>query len=270
MNKKTIGIIGSGNIGSALIGYIDGNMKDRISAVRVFDTESAKADAAAAGYDIARKSYSMEEIVTESDFIVETACAQAVPTILMEVISKEKDLMILSIGGLLGHETLLEEAKKKGVRVILPSGAVSGIDALKASKIAGIKSVSLTTRKSPGSIKGAPYLEDNKIDVEQIKAPMVIFAGNAAQAMKGFPKNINVSALLSIAGIGAEKTVVKIVVSPEYTRNIHEIEVVSEAGTFKTVTQNVPSPDNPKTSYLAVLAAMSALEGYFDVIRIGT
>ncbi|MFQ5952709.1 MAG: aspartate dehydrogenase domain-containing protein, partial [Candidatus Omnitrophota bacterium] len=135
---------------------------------------------------------------------------------------------------------------------------------------AGIESVTITTRKPPKSIKGAPYLSENNIDVEGIKEETVIFEGNALDAIKGFPKNINVSALLSIAGIGPEKTRVKIVVSPEYTRNTHEIEVKSKAGTIKTRTENVPSPDNPKTSYLAALAAIASLRGYFDSIKIGT
>lgn len=128
----------------------------------------------------------------------------------------------------------------------------------------------ITTRKAPRSIKGAPYLLENNIDVEKITRETLVFEGNALDAVKGFPKNINVSALLSISGIGPEKTKVRIIVSPKYTKNIHEIEVNGKAGTIRTRTENVPSPDNPKTSYLAVLAAIASLRGYFDSVRIGT
>ncbi len=270
MRERVAGIIGSGNIGAALIAHINEKMREKIGSIKIFDIETSKAENLANKYDFAENMDSAEAIIRESDIVVETACADAVPAILQEVILQKKDLMILSIGGLLGSENLIEKARSKGIKLLLPSGAVSGIDALKASGIAGIKSVSLTTRKSPRSIKGAPYLAEKGIDAEKIDKPTVIFEGSAAEAMKGFPKNINVSALLSIAGIGADRTGVKIIVSPEYTRNTHEIEIISHAGQIKTVTQNIPSPDNPKTSYLAVLSAISALEGYFDTVRIGT
>ncbi|MFC1644212.1 aspartate dehydrogenase, partial [Candidatus Omnitrophota bacterium] len=212
----------------------------------------------------------IKEIIDESDLVIEAACGEIVPDVVKAALDKGKDVIVMSIGGLLGSEDLLEAARKKGVKVILPSGAIAGIDAVKAAKTAGIESVTLTTRKPPKSLKGAPYLSEKNIDVDTLTGETVIFEGSATEAIKGFPKNVNVSALLSIAGIGAEKTRVRIVVSPEYTRNTHEIEVKGSAGILTMRTENVPSPDNPKTSYLAALAAVASLREYFDTVRIGT
>lgn len=268
--KKNVGIIGVGNIGSALIKHIDKVLKGKIEVVYVFDMDASRVEVLAKKYNFVIPSDSIQDIFERSDLIIESANSKVVPVVLETAIKIKKDLFLISVGGLLGIEDLLTKAIQEGIKIMLPSGAISGVDALKASKIAGIKSVSLTTRKSPKSIVGAPYLEQKGIDVESIDKETVIFEGNALEAMKGFPKNINVSALLSLGGIGAENTTVKIVISPEYTKNIHEIEVESEAGSFKTVTQNVPSPDNPKTSYLAALSTMAALDGYFDNLRLGT
>ena len=268
--KKNVGIIGVGNIGSALIKHIDKSLKDKIEVVYVLDTDVLRVEILTKKYSFVISTNSMKDLFEKSDLVIESANSKVVPIVLETAIKIKKDLFLISVGGLLGIENLLNKAIQEGIKIMLPSGAISGIDALKASKIAGIRSVSLTTRKSPKSIVGAPYLEQNRIDVESIDKETLIFEGNAIEAMKGFPKNINVAALLSLGGIGAENTIVKIIISPEYIKNIHEIEVESEAGSFKTVTQNVPSPDNPKTSYLAALSTMAALDGYFDSLRLGT
>ncbi|MCK5451139.1 MAG: aspartate dehydrogenase [Candidatus Omnitrophica bacterium] len=270
MGTKTIGIIGCGAIGETLAAYIEKELKPYVSGIVFFDVVRVCAEKLAKNTANSKIFSNIDDVVASSDLIIESAVGSCVPDLLRKVIDSEKDIMIMSIGGLLTVKDLLVEAEKKGVKVILPSGAIAGLDAIKASKVAGIKKVTLTTRKAPGSISGAPYLIENDIDVEKITEETVIFEGNVTEAVKGFPKNINVSALLSLAGIGPDKTKVKIIVSPEYTRNIHEIEVESEAGKITTRAENVPFPKNPKTSYLAALAAITALEGYFKNVRIGT
>ena len=270
MSKKIIGIIGCGAIGSALAKHAEEKLKTFVAKIILCDSDSHKAEMLAKKVSNAVKTGSIREVVDKADIIIEAASPQVVPDLLETALEKGKDIMVMSIGGFMGNEDLLAEARRKGIRLILPSGAVSGIDALKAAKLAGIESVTLTTRKPPRSVKEAPYFLEKNIDVETLTDETVIFEGNALDAIKGFPKNINVSALLSIAGIGAEKTRVRIVVSGEYTRNTHEIEVKSKAGTLTMRAENVPSPDNPGTSYLAVLAAIASLEAYFDTVRIGT
>ena len=270
MKKKIVGIIGCGVIGSKLAGYITENLEQFISRVVICDMDASKAGALKEDLVNAEIGENISDAINVSDLIIEAASPGIVPDLVREAIDAGKDVMVMSIGGFLGNEQLIDDAREKGIRLILPSGAISGIDAIKASKEAGIKEVMITTRKAPRSIKGAPYLVEKGIDVDVIKSEEVIFEGSALEAVKGFPKNVNVAALLSITGIGPERTKVRIVVSPEYTRNSHEIKVESEAGSITTLTENVPSPDNPKTSYLAVLAAIASLKGYFDTVRIGT
>jgi len=176
----------------------------------------------------------------------------------------------MSVGGLLGNEKLLDSARLKGVKVYIPSGAICGIDGLKAASIGRIDTVVLTTRKPPRGLEGAPYLKEKNIDIGRIKEETVIFEGTASEAMAGFPKNINVSAVLSLAGIGASKTLVRIVTSPDYKGNTHEVEVSGEFGRIITKSENLPSKTNPKTSALAVMSAIAALEGALSSVRIGT
>jgi len=270
MSKKIIGIVGCGVIGSALAEHAGKSLTKIIAEIILCDSDIRKAEVLAEKIQNAVVANSAEETLKKADLIIEAASPQVVPDLVKAALGQGKDVMVMSIGGFIGNEGLLAEAREKNIRLILPSGAVAGIDALKSAGLAGIESVTLTTRKPPRSVKGAPYLSEKGIDVETITDETVIFEGSALDAIKGFPKNINVSALLSLAGIGAENTRVKIVVSGEYTKNTHEIEVKSKAGTLTTRAENVPSPGNPGTSYLAVLAAIASLEGYFDTVRIGT
>lgn len=270
MTKKAIGIIGCGAIGTALAEYADRNLKTYVAKLILFDTNNNAIGILAKKLENVSIAGSLIELIKQADLVIEAASPKIVTELLREVFAHKKDVMVMSIGGLLGNEHFIDKARENGIRLILPSGAVAGIDGLKSAAIAGIESVTLTTRKGPKSIKGAPFLLDNNIDVDKITKEIVIFEGTAIDAVKAFPKNINVSALISIAGIGAKKTKVKIVVSPEYTKNIHEIVIKSKAGIIITRSENVPSPDNPKTSYLAVLSAIACLKNYFDTVRMGT
>ncbi len=161
-------------------------------------------------------------------------------------------------------------AEEKRARIFIPSGAIAGIDGLKASNCAKIKKVTLTTKKPPQAFLGNPYLLKRKVRLDNINEDTVIFEGSALLAVRVFPQNINVAATLSIAGIGADKTTVRIVASPNLTRNIHEVEIESEAGRIITRTENIAHPDNPKTSYLAVLSAIAALKQVLEPMKIGT
>jgi len=190
--------------------------------------------------------------------------------VVKRAVEKLKDVMIMSVGGLIESEDLLEDARKKNVMVYFPSGAICGIDGLKAAGISGIKSVTLTTRKPPKGLEGAPYLISKGIDLDSIVSERVLFEGSAKEAIKGFPKNVNVSSILSLAGIGAKKTIVKIIISPVYTKNTHEIEITGDFGRITTRTENVPSRRNPRTSELAILSAIATLRGIVDSVRMGT
>ncbi len=201
---------------------------------------------------------------------MEAASAKVSGDILVKCIETGRDCMIMSVGGLIGREDLLKIAGEKNVKVYIPSGALCGIDGLKSASAGRINSVTLTTRKPIKGLEGAPYLKEKNINLSAITGETVIFEGTAEDAIKGFPQNVNVSAALSLAGIGAKKTRVRIVTSPLYTKNIHEVEIDGECGKIFTRTENVPSKSNPKTSELAVFSAITTLAGITSSVRIGT
>jgi aspartate dehydrogenase len=179
--------------------------------------------------------------------------------------------MIMSVGGIVeSFDALQRLAARYNARVYIPSGAISGIDALKAAQLGKIKSVTLTTRKNPRSFRGVKYVQQKGIALDRIKGERLLFSGSAQQAVKYFPQNINVAAILSIAGLGPLKTRIKIIASALVKKNIHEIKIESKAASITTRTENVLHPDNPKTSYLAVLSAIAALRQILGPVKIGT
>jgi aspartate dehydrogenase len=266
--KINIGIIGCGNIGKALARYCSKELKGRVSKVILYDIDREKL-ARAAEIKNTVPAGRVDDVFRKCSLVVEAAAPFAVRDLLERAVKFGKDVLVMSVGGALGCERLLKKADDAGIKVIMPSGAIAGVDALKAAKIAGLERVTLTTMKPPASLKGVKYLEEKGIDVSELKKETVLFEGNVAAAVKAFPKNINVSAMLAIAGIGPSRTRVRIVTSPFYTRNIHEITIKGKAGIITTRAENVPSPENPGTSYLAVLSAETALAQYFSTIQIG-
>jgi aspartate dehydrogenase len=203
--------------------------------------------------------------------VIEATKVDAVLEIAKKTLSLSRDIMIMSVGGIIEHYTELEIlAKEKGARVFIPSGAICGIDGLKASACGKIHKVTLTTKKPPKAFVGSPYVLKRKIRLDNLNQEIVIFEGDALSAIKAFPQNINVAATLSIAGIGPQNTIVRIVASPDITCNIHEVEIESEAGKILSRTENLVHPDNPKTSYLAVLSAVATLKQILGPIKIGT
>ncbi len=259
MKKIKIGIVGYGTIGAAIGKYCRDMLSDDVELEAVFDLVKDK-----------RTVESLDELIKKSDLIIEAASANISAKVLEKVIRAKKDVMIMSVGGLVGREDLLASARENDCRVYIPSGAICGLDGVKAAALKKIDSALLTTKKPPKGLKGAPYIEEKRIDLDSIKDERVIFEGSALEAIKAFPKNINVSAALSLAGIGAEDTRVKIICSPAATRNIHEVELIGEFGRLSVKAENVPLPDNPKTSFLAVLSATACLKGIVDSVRIGT
>ena len=130
--------------------------------------------------------------------------------------------------------------------------------------------MTLTTRKPLAGLEGAPYFRQKKIRLAGIKAPRLVFEGNALQAVRAFPKNVNVAATLALAGLGAKKTEVRIFTSPTYRRNQHEVEIEGDFGRIQTKVENLPARENPKTSFLAVLSARATLKKILSRVYIGT
>lgn len=215
----------------------------------------------------------IDDMVDLVDLVVECASQQAVKGVAIPTLKNGKSIMIMSVGALI-DEGLFDEIKRlsheNNSRVYLPSGAIAGLDALKSAYVGGLSSVTLITRKPPHSLEGCSCFEDEGLDISSIEEERLVFEGSADEAVKLFPANVNVAASLSIAGIGAEHTTVKVIADPKLSRNTHELHVVGEFGEFKTRVENLPSPSNPKTSYLAALSAIATLKKIVDPIQVGT
>jgi len=265
-----LGIVGCGSIGTIVAEAVKKNYSSVYKLICLSDKISDRAKELAEKSGPGIRLAGIDELVKECDLVLEAAAPDIAPYILGRCIANGKDAMIMSSGGLIDRADLFEAAREKGIRVFIPSGAVSGIDAVKAARIAGIDEIVLTTKKPPEGLLGAPYIKENGIDLDSVKEETVIFDGTARDAMKNFPNNINVSATLSICGVGADKTRVRIVVVPGSKANSHQLTLKARSGIVRTVTENLPMPGNPKTSYLAAVSAVACLEGIVSSVRAGT
>lgn len=189
------------------------------------------------------------------------------------VLRAGKDPVVMSVGALLDGELLgrlLSAAGERRVRIYVPSGAVVGLDGVKAASVGSLTSVALTTRKPPRSLEGAPYIVQRGIDLRGIDRPTVIYEGPAEEAVRLFPANVNVVAALSLVGLGPERTTVRIVADPSADRIVHEVRAVGDFGELVTVAYNLPHPENPRTGYLAALSAVRLLRRLSERLVVGT
>lgn len=207
------------------------------------------------------------------DIVVEAASQDAVRDVSLSILQNKKDLMIMSVGALLDesiYDILSDACKDFKKTIYLPSGAIAGLDGIKSIKDE-LESLSITTTKHPRSLKGAKFFETSDINLDQIGSSTIVFDGIAKDAVSLFPANINVAALLSLTGIGSEKTGVKIIADPSTDKNTHHIEAKGTFGKMTFIIENYPDADNPKTSRLAILSAIETLKKYcLNHIQIGT
>lgn len=271
MRLKKIGIVGCGTMGSRIARAILEDFSAVAKLSGLWDADLPKAHKLA--NSLKKKNIvalGLEDLIKKSDFVVEAASSEVSADIAQKSVRLRRDCLIMSVGGLLRAQDVFGLAAKMGCSIHLPSGAICGIDGLKAHKLASIRKVTLTTRKPPRALEDSVYVRKNRINLDSIKEETLLYEGNAREAVLYFPQNINVAATLSLAGIGKDKTVVRIFCSPNYPVNIHEIEIESGAGRTFIRCENNPSPDNPRTSYLAVLSAIATLRQIFEPVKIGT
>lgn len=267
-----IGIVGCGAIGGSLAKAIVSDFANQARLVSVYDIDRDKALSLARELNTRlRVSSSLDSLIERASLVIEAAEAKSCLAIARRCLKKRRDIMILSVGGIVTHTNQLRNlAKKKQAKVYIPSGAICGIDALKAASQGRIKRIVLITRKNPRSFENSDYIKRKGVRLDKIKRDTLLFSGNAREAIRIFPQNINVAATLSIAGTGHKRTQVRIFASPRIKRNIHEIRIESDAGTISTRVENLVHPDNRKTSFLAVLSAIATLRQILEPVRVGT
>jgi len=265
-NKKIkIGIIGCGCIGSAVGEFVSGQMNKAMALSAVYDLKKSNAGALAkqAGKNT-RVCSSLDEVIRKADLVIEAASVNVVREVLVKCIAQKKNAFIVSVGGLLGKESLFKKAADRGITIYIPSGAICGIDGISAFPANSIRKVTLTTIKSPTSLTDVDGTAGGSAEQEQ-----VIFEGGVKEAIQKFPKNINVSALLFLASHYKDIRVC-IKADPKIKRNVHKIDVDSEYGAIHLTIENVPSPDNPRTSFLTILSVENLLRKIVSCVKIGS
>ena len=212
----------------------------------------------------------LSELGACAEIVVECAPAHLLREIAEPALGHGRLVMVLSCGALLDNFDLVDLARRHGGRILVPTGALLGLDAVAAAAEGEISSVHMITRKPPGGLIGAPYLVEHGIGIEKLSEPKRVFTGNAREAARGFPANVNVAAALALAGIGPERTTIEIWADPSVNRNIHKIEVEAEAARFSMQIENVPSAENPKTGRLTPLSVVAALKKLTSPLAVGT
>jgi len=269
-----LGLIGCGSIGAAVAQAVVSGRLPGFHLAGILDSIETEA-----GLRLAREAGCPHLADVDSflrlkpDLVVEAASQQAVRFLAARVLEHGIDLMIVSIGALADADLLARLtglAAARGCRLYVPSGAVGGLDVIKSASLAGLDVCRLTTIKPPKALDGVPYLVERGIGLNGLTAPTVVFEGTAAEAVRLFPQNVNVAASISMAGIGLQRTTVRIVADPAASRNIHEVFLSGAFGEASIRLENRPSPENAKTSYLAALSVLATLKRIGQPLQLGT
>jgi len=212
----------------------------------------------------------LAELADQADIVVESAPAAVFAEVAEAAVAAGRILVTVSCGALLDRMDLVERARETGARIVIPTGALLGLDAVRAAAEGTILSVRMVTRKPPASLAGAPYLAEQGIDLEGLSEARKIFEGTAREGARGFPANVNVAAALSLAGVGPDETRLEIWADPAQTRNAHKIVIEAEAARFEMQIENVPSEENPRTGKLTPLSVIATLRGLTAPLKVGT
>ena len=264
-----VAIGGFGAIGQEVTRALDDGIPGlALAAVSARDEEKARRNLAGLKGDVAL--LPLAELASHADIVIECAPAAVFRELALPAIEAGRILVPLSVGQLLVHADLEARAAETGARILVPTGALLGLDAVRAAAEGTIESVTMVTRKPPRGLAGAPYLSENAIDLDTITASTRIFKGTAREGARGFPANVNVAAALSLAGIGPDRTMLEIWADPEVTRNTHTIEVEASSARFTLQIENVPSEANPRTGKITALSTIALLRGLTATLRVGS
>jgi len=265
----TVGIAGLGAIGLHLARALDQGVEG-LSLHSVAARDHAKAEANLADFRTKPAIVGLADLA-EADIVVEAAPASVFETVATAAIARGRFFVPSSVGALLPRMHLVEEARKTGARIVVPTGALLGLDAVRAAAEGEVSSITIETRKPPRGLVGAPYLEQHGIDVLAVKdEKKLVFKGNAFDAAQGFPANVNVAAALALAGIGPQRTTIEIWADPHVTRNTHTIRVEAAAARLTMMIENVPSEENPRTGKITPLSILACLRGLTSTLKVGS
>ena len=269
-----VGIIGGGTIARLFIEHIRRGELGRARVVAMAGrSERSRGRQIAADFRVPFVIGPKALLAKKLDVAVEAASHDAVREYGEALLKKGVALIVLSCGALCDdalRKKLEQAAEKSGALLSVPSGGIGGLDALKAACVAGVDEVTIAVTKPPAAWKGIPYVERLGIDLDGLRAPRVLFEGPARDGVPHFPANVNIAAVLSMAGIGFDRTRLKVVADPALKHNTHYINVRGKTGSFSIKLENVPAPENPKTAWLACYSALATLKAAQTTVRYGT
>jgi aspartate dehydrogenase len=270
---QRVAIAGFGAIGRVVAEHLDGKLNggiDGLALGAVSARDTARAERAMAGFARRVPVLPLARLADGADIVVECAPAALLREIAEPVLAAGRTLIVLSCGALLDNFDLVDLARRHNARILVPTGALLGLDAVQAAAQGEISGIHMITRKPPDGLDGAPYLVEHAISVAGIDKALRVFTGSAREAARGFPANVNVAAALALAGIGPDETTIEIWADPGVDRNIHRIEVEADAARLSMQIENVPSLENPKTGRLTPLSVIALLRKLSSPLAIGT
>jgi aspartate dehydrogenase len=268
-HEMEVAIAGLGAIGKVLVRNLSRGAVPGMKLAGVAARDKTKARGTLDSMSVNVPVYDLEQLPLIADIVVECAPAAILDKIVRPVLLSGKTVIVLSAAALLSHPGLIELASSKSGRIIIPTGALLGLDAVSAADEGQIYSVKMITRKPIAGLLGAPYLVERGIDIEHCEEPTLVFSGTAREAAKGFPANLNVAVALSLAGIGPDRTMLEIWADPTVVKNVHRIVVDSDSARLDMTIENIPS-ENPKTGRITALSVMSTLRRLFTPLRVGS
>ncbi len=258
-----VGLLGCGTIGGFVLNAIlQGRTKDAVVSVICTKTTTSKGAELARKHKIPLVRDVQEMIQKQPDVILESASHESVETYAERILLSGIGFIPMSLGALVDDRLLkrLQSAAEKGNSLfIIPSGGIGGLDAISAAALMGLDEVTMTTRKPPEAWKHISAVENTGIDLDALKEPYLLFEGSARECVKEYPQNINIAAALSLAGVGFDKTKIRIFADPTISTNTHLIECRGAAGRKSFLFENTPAKENPKTTYQACASAAEAL-----------
>ncbi len=263
-----VGIAGLGAVGMAVARRIAHGIPG-LTLVAVTARDAARATARLGEYGLDAAVVSLAALAERADIVVEALPAKHFREVAEPAIDAGRIFMPLSVGGLLANADLIDRAAATGARIIVPTGALIGLDAVRAAAEGKIESVRMISRKPPAGLAGAPYLIEHGISVDRLNGPLKVFDGTARDGARGFPANVNVAAALALAGIGPDRTRLEIWADPACERNTHTIEVEADSTRFSMTIENVPS-ENPRTGRITALSVIACLRGLVAPLRVGS
>ena len=268
--KLRLGIAGLGTIGLNVARRVDaGEAGDMVvSAVSARDVKRAADNVS--GFDHKPDVVPIGNIGEYCDVVLECAPKPVFDALAASAISNGCIFIPLSVGALLDRPDLVEQARTTGARIVVPTGALIGLDAVKAIAQGNVESITMVTRKPPRGLKGAPHIGATGVDLDTVSEPLKVFSGTAREAAKGFPANVNVAAALGLAGIGPDRTMVEIWADPTIKHNTHTITAKSDSSDFTMTIQNIPTEENPPTGKITALSALATLQRLTSPLVVGT